>query len=191
MEERVDLGPCRAIRHDGAADRVAVLLPGQFYPTRAPALWFAREALGARGWRTLEVLGEPGEHEDPLAWERWCAERVIEAAGPARVVVIGKSLASLLAGEVSDRALEAVWLTPLLNEPAVIDGLARARRPTLLVGGSADPTWRPEAVPGKDTIDVLELSGCDHTLEIPGDPMASLAGLGRMTDAIMRFADRA
>jgi hypothetical protein len=57
--ERVDLGPCRAIRREGDAERVAVLLPGQSYPIRAPVLWFAREAAMSRGWRALEVLGEP------------------------------------------------------------------------------------------------------------------------------------
>jgi hypothetical protein len=105
--------------------------------------------------------------------------------------VIGKSLASLLAADISDRALHAVWLTPLLNERRVIDGVARARRPALLVGGSADETWRPDAVPRERDIDVLELPGADHSLEIPGDPVASLAGLGQMTEAIIRFADRA
>jgi len=189
--ERIDLGPCRAIRHDGDADRVAVLLPGQFYPTRAPALWFAREAAMAQGWSALEVLGEPGEHEDPLAWERWCAERAIEAASPAQVLLIGKSLASLLAGEISDRDLPAVWLTPLLNEPSVIAGLARARRPALLIGGTADPTWRPDALPREREISLIELPGADHALEVPGDPVASLGGLAQMTDAVMRFAERA
>ena len=189
--ERIDLGPCRAIRHEGDADRVAVVLPGLFYPTRAPALWFAREAAMAQGWSALEVLGEPGEHEDPLAWERWCAERAIEAASPARVLVIGKSLASLLAGEISDRDLPAVWLTPLPHEPSVIAGLARARRPALLVGGSADPSWRPDAVPSEREFRLVELSGADHALEVPGDPVVSLRALGQMTDAIMRFAERA
>jgi hypothetical protein len=189
--ERIDLGPCRAIRHGGDEDRVAVLLPGQFYPTRAPALWFAREAAMARGWSALEVLGEPGEHEDPLTWERWCAERAIEAASPSRVLVIGKSLASLLAAEISDRNLPAVWLTPLLNEPSVIDGLARARRPALLVGGTADPTWRPDALRGEREIDLLELPRADHALEVPCDPVTSLAGLRQMIEAVMRFADRA
>jgi len=189
--ERVDLGPCQAIRHDGDAGRVAVLLPGQFYPTRAPALWFAREAAMARGWSALEVLGEPGQHEDPLGWEQSCAERALEAAGEARVLVIGKSLASLLAGAISDRSLPAVWLTPLLHLPAVIDGLARTARPTLLVGGTADPSWRVDALPAGGSIDVLELRGADHALEIRGDPVVSLEGLGRMTGAIMDFADRA
>lgn len=187
--ERVDLGPCRAIRYEGDENRVAVLLPGHFYPTQAPALWFAREAAMARGWSALEVLGLPGEHEDPLAWEEQCAGRALEAAGSARVLVIGKSMASLLAGAVADRDLAAVWLTPLLNEPAVLDGLARARQQTLLVGGGADPTWRPDALPSEPGIDVLELPHADHTLEVPGDPVTSLAGLGQMTEEIMRFAD--
>ena len=144
----------------------------------------------ARGWSALEVLGEPGEHEDPLAWERWCAERAIEVASPARVLVIGKSLASLLAGEISDREVPAIWLTPLFDEPSVISGLARARRPALLVGGSADPTWRPAALPREREIGLVELPGADHALEVPGDPVTTLAGLSQMTEAIMQFADR-
>jgi hypothetical protein len=89
VEERVDLGPGRAIRHAGDPGRCAVLLPGRFYPTRAPALWFAREAAMSRGWSALEVLDEAGEREDPLGWERECSERAMDAAGNARVLVIG------------------------------------------------------------------------------------------------------
>jgi len=75
----------------------------------------------AQGWSAIEVLGEPGEHPDPLGWERASFERALEAAGAAQVLVIGKSLASMFAAEVSERGLPAVWLTPLLS----------AGRPTL------------------------------------------------------------
>jgi hypothetical protein len=84
-----------------------------------------------------------------------------------------------------------IRLTPLLNEPSVIDGLARARRPALLVGGGEDATWRPGALPSERDIGLVELPGADHALEVPGDPVTSLAGLRQMTEAIMRFADRA
>ncbi len=168
-----------------------MLLPGQFYPTRAPALWFAREAVMSRGWSVLEVLGEPGEHDDPLGWERECAERAIRVAGEARVLVIGKSLASLLAGDVAERELPAVWLTPLLTESAVVDGLARTRRPALLAGGDADPTWRPEALPaGAEQLKVLELPGVDHAVQVPGDVGASLDALKALIDGIVAFVDR-
>jgi len=190
MQERIDLGPGRAIRHNGDPGRCAVLLPGRFYPTRAPGLWFAREAAMASGWSALEVLGEPGEHQDPLGWERACAERAIEAAGTARVLVIGKSLASLLSGEVSDRGLPAVWLTPLLGESEVVDGLARARRPTLLASGDADPTWLTDALPANPELEVLALPGVDHGLQVAGDLGASLAALRRLSEAVARLAER-
>ncbi len=66
----------------------------------------------SRGWSALEVLGEPGEHDDPLGWERECAERAMQAAGEARLLIIGKSIASLMAGQVAERDLPAVWLAP-------------------------------------------------------------------------------
>lgn len=184
MAERIDLGPCTAIRHDRSPDRYAVLLPGMVYPTRAPVLWFAREAAMALGYSTLEVLGEPVDHADQLGWERECAERAINEAGSAHVVVIGKSLASLLAAEVSDRNLSAAWLTPPLTEPAMSDALGSVRSPTLVLGGTADPMWRRDAIPDNPALEVVELPGVDHALQVPGDPGASIEALRQMTDAL-------
>lgn len=76
-----------------------------------------------------------------------------------------------------------------IDWPAVLDGLTRAPRPTLLVGGSADQTWRPDALPADHSLELLELPGREHTLEVPGDPVTSLAGFGQMTEEIRRFAD--
>jgi hypothetical protein len=190
MPERIDLGPCAAIRHDGGSDHYAVLLPGMVYPTRAPVLWFAREAAMAVGYSALEVLGEPVEHADQVGWERDCAERAIAAVGSASVVVIGKSLASLLAAEIADRNLPAAWLTPPLTEPAMIDGLTRVRSRALLLGGTADPMWRSDAIPDNPVLEVVELPGVDHSLQVPGDPIASLEALRRMVEALSGWLQR-
>lgn len=190
MAQRIDLGPCLAIRHDGSAERCAVLLPGMVYPTRAPVLWFAREAALGLGYSALEVLGEPVEHADHLGWERACAEKAIAQVGSARVVVIGKSLASLLAGEISDRGLPAAWLTPPLTEPSMIDALHRVRTPTLLLGGTADAMWQAEAIPDNPALRVVELPGVDHALQVPGDVGASLDALRHMTEALSRWLQR-
>lgn len=184
MPERIDLGPCTAIRHDVSPGRYAVLLPGMVYPTRAPVLWFAREAAMALGYSVLEVLGEPVEHTDMLGWERDCAESAVAEAGSARIIVIGKSLASLLAGEISDRNLPAAWLTPPLNEPSMIDGLTRVRSPTLVLGGTADAMWKADAIPDNPALHVVELAGVDHALQVAGDPAASLDALRQMTEAL-------
>jgi hypothetical protein len=189
VPERLELGRCAVLRHDGDPARCAVLLPGRFYPTRAPVLWFAREAVMAHGWRALEVLGEPGGGPDPLGWERDCAERALEHCGDAQTLVIGKSLASLLAAAVSERGLPAVWLTPLLVEATVTDALARTEQPTLLIGGTADSMWERDAIPDNPALEVLELVGLDHALQRPGDPHAGLDALRRLTDAVGRLVD--
>jgi hypothetical protein len=186
--ERIDLGPGSGIRHAGDPGRCAVLLPGMFYPTRAPVLWFAREAVMAQGWSAIEVLGEPGLQADPLAWERERADQAVAAAGDGRVLVIGKSLASRLAGSVSDRGLAAAWLTPVLTKSEVVEGLRRASQPTLLVGGTADSLWDRSAIPDNPVLEVLELPGVDHVLQVPGDPGASLDALRRMVEALGRLA---
>jgi hypothetical protein len=158
------------------------------YPTRAPVLWFAREAALAEGWSALEVLGEPGDHPNAVEWQRAAAEAALAAAGSGRVLVIGKSLATLLAGHVSDLDLPAVWLTPALTESAVSEGLARARRPTIVLGGSEDDFWRPNEIPSNPALEVIELPGLDHALQVPGDPLASLDTLRHVVDAVRRMA---
>jgi hypothetical protein len=185
---RIDLGPCAALLHDGDPARCAVLLPGMRYSTQAPLLWFARSVALARGWSALEVLDSLPEGDEPFAWARDRARRALDAVADAsEVVAVGKSLASGAAGIVADRLLPAVWLTPLLNERRVVDDVGRAARPALLVGGSADDAWVPDAVPDHGLLEVVHLDGLDHSLERPGDPMASLDALRVVTGRVDRF----
>jgi hypothetical protein len=82
-----------------------------------------------------------------------------------------------------------VWLTPLLGQARVVDDIARASRPALLVGGSADDTWRPDALPDSGLLEIVHLDGLDHSLQRPGDPGASLQALRAVTERIGRFLD--
>jgi hypothetical protein len=185
---RIDLGPCDGLLHDGDAARCVVLLPGMQYSTQAPLLWFARSAALARGWSALEVLDALPEGEEPFAWARDRARRALDRAAEfAEVVVVGKSLASGAAGIVADRLLPAVWLTPLLDRRNVVDDLGRAARPALLIGGSADDAWEPDALPDHGLLEVVHLDGLDHSLERPGDPMTSLHALRAITARIDEF----
>ena len=173
--------------HRPDAPRRVVLLPGARYPTRAPLLWFAREVAVARGYGTLEVLDEPAAGEDPFAWARDRARRALDHQPTELDVVVGKSLSSDVAGLAADRELPAIWLTPLLDRPGIVAALARTTRPTLLVGGTADPTWLPDAIPDNVMLDRLQLDGLDHGLQLPGDPQASLAALRKVVKKIDRF----
>jgi hypothetical protein len=184
----IDLNPDEAILHEGDEARCAVVLPGVRYFSQAPLLWFAREAAQARGWSVLELSERAPADEDPFAWMRDRAARALDSvSGVATVVVIGKSLGSAAAPLVAERGLPAVWLTPLLIRPEVVSGLDEASAPALLIGSAADPTWAGGTQPGGDAIEVVELDGLDHTLQVPGDPLASIDVLRQVTERIGSF----
>jgi pimeloyl-ACP methyl ester carboxylesterase len=175
--------------HRPDAPRRVVLLPGARYPTRAPLLWFVREVAIARGYGVLEVLDEPPAGEDPFAWVRDRAQRAL-GHGPSELdVVVGKSLSSDVADLAAERGLAAIWLTPLLDRPGIVAALARTTRPTLLVGGTADPTWLPDVLSDNVMLDRLQLEGLDHGLQLPGDPQASLGALKKVVKKVDRFLD--
>jgi hypothetical protein len=183
----IDLNPGEAILHDGDPGRRVVLLPGVRYFSQAPLLWFAREAAQAAGWSVLELSERAPADEEPFDWMRDRAERCLEAASADTVAVIGKSLGSAAAPLTAERGLPAVWLTPLLIRPDVVSALASSSAPSLLVGSAADPTWANGEQPGGDSVEILEFEGLDHSLQVEGDPLASLDVLRQITERIGAF----
>jgi hypothetical protein len=183
----IDLNPGEAVLHEGDPARCAVILPGVRYFSQAPLLWFAREAAEAGGWSVLELSERAPADEEPFAWMRDRAERALDATDAGTVAVIGKSLGSAAAPLVAERGLAAVWLTPLLVRPDVVQALAASTAPALLVGSTADPTWADGERPEGDAIEILELDGLDHSLQVDGDPLASLDVLRQVTERIGAF----
>ena len=186
----IDLNPGEAILREGDPARRVVLLPGVRYFSQAPLLWFAREAAQAGGWSVLELSERAPADQEPFAWMRDRAERALDASDAGTVVVIGKSLGSAAAPLVAERGLAAVWLTPLLIRPEVVSALAGSSAPCLLVGSSADETWVNGEQPGGDSVEVVEFDGLDHSLQVEGDPLASLDVLRQVTKQIAAFLDR-
>lgn len=182
MSDRVDLGPATAEVWPGTRDARVVLLPGARYGSQAPLLWFAREVALSLGASVVAV--DPGPGGDPAAS---AAAALDLEPRLARQVVIGKSLASLAAGVVAEREHAAIWLTPLLRRPEVVEALAAGRAPTLLVGGTGDEWWQPGSLPSRPQLHVAELPGLDHSLQVPGDPDASLRALGEVVAIVTRF----
>ena len=161
-----------------------VLLPGARYNSQAPLLWFAREAAQAEGWSVLELDERAPEEGDQFEWMRGRARAALDEAGTEHVVVLGKSLGSAAAPLVDG---PAIWLTPLLIRPEIVEALQAATAPALLVGSPDDPTWGDGNLPDNDMLDVLELPGLDHSLQVSRDPRASLDVLGRVTERVGAF----
>jgi hypothetical protein len=186
----MDLDPGEAVLHEGGPERCVVLLPGVRYFSQAPLLWFAREAAQAAGWSALEVTERAPADADPFAWMGERARSALDAAEARQVVVVGKSLGSAAAPLAAERELPAVWLTPLLVRPDVVGALEAASAPALLVGSSADPTWAGVAPPANDLLERVEFDGLDHSLQVEGDPLASLDVLREVTEHIAGFLER-
>jgi hypothetical protein len=84
----------------------------------------------------------------------------------------------------------AAWLTPLLTRPDIVAALAATSSPALLIGSPDDPSWGAGELPDNPLLDVLELPGLDHSLQVDGDPLASLDVLRTVTERIGAFFDR-
>ncbi len=172
----------------------ALLLPGRGYGPTTGLLWYAGDVPVRRGAR-LHRHSWAGAVPDPFAptTEGWVTGQVASLldGGPelgARPLLVGKSLGSHAAGLAADRALPAIWLTPLLTVPWVVAALERTPAPFLLVGGTADTLW-DGAVARRLTPHVLEVTDADHGMSVPGPAVASVTVLARVVDAMETFLD--
>jgi hypothetical protein len=186
----IDLDPGEAILHEGDPERCVVLLPGVRYFSQAPLLWFAREAAEAAGWSVLEVSERAPAGQEPFEWILERAEGALNATSATQVALVGKSLGSAAAPLATQRALPAVWLTPLLIRPEVLAALGATDRPTLIVGSPADPSWGNGDLPENEALEVMELDDLDHSLQREGDPLGSIDVLRTVTERVAGFFER-
>lgn len=186
--EDIDLGVCKGRWYAGDPARVAIVLPGARYLPFAPLLWFARSVATNRDWSVLEVWDEYLDRsDDPWRWAEDRADAALARIGDATVVLVTKSLTSHAVRVAAQRNLSGIWLTPLLHNDEIAAGFAALQAPALLIGGTADESWDVSAASRHD---VLEIEGADHALQLPEDPAASVAALGRIVDRMDEFVGR-
>lgn len=178
-------------RHAADRDRVALVLPGLTYTPARPLLHFLARALHGRGWTVQEVWWNPPA-EDGLRQEyvERQARAALEREEARNILVVAKCLGTRFLPEAARRGLAGIWLTPMLDIPAVATAVRRSSAPSLLVGGTADPHWTPAAIRASSG-EILELPGADHGLEIPGDVCGSLNVLATVVQATEEFAETA
>ena len=173
--------------YQGANGRTALLLPGVNYSPNHPLLYYAQKVLLAQGWSVEEVWWNPEDLSSEEAVIRK-ASAALDKVADHNPLVIGKSIGSLALPLVAQLGWPAIWLTPLLHRPALIVALKSATNKTLLVGGTADDTWN-SATAKASGWQVLEMPGADHSLEIPGDPLASTKLLSDLVATMESFVE--
>jgi hypothetical protein len=180
-----------AFEPEGSPVGTALVIPGRGYPPAAPLLFFAGFALLQHGWSVRQVWWDPPAHESDEQTTAWVRARVEEALPTdGRVLLVAKSLGTYAAPLAAERGLEAVWLTPVLQVPALVDAIAANPARQLLVGGTADDlAWRPEVareLAGRGC-DVCEIPGADHALMVPGDTVRGVEVHAEVARALDRF----
>ncbi|MGC1209990.1 MAG: alpha/beta hydrolase [Micromonospora sp.] len=168
------------------AERRAVLIPGVGYDTRAPLFAYVGEALRRLGFETHEITWQVPRDLPADRTADWVREQVTPALENGADLLVGKSLGTFATGLAADHGLAAVWLTPLLNHPDIVDALGRATAPFLLVGGTADKLWNGE-VARRLSPHVVEIPDADHSMLVPGPLARSAEVLGQVCTAVEDF----
>ena len=201
--------PNEFLRREGAADHLAVLLPGFAYSCDVPLFYYAENLLLDGGADVLRVEyasnRRPGFRDLPeaeqlarLLADASAAYRAALARRPYReATLIGKSLGTVAMGhvltaEAMPNRSRAVWLTPLLREGRLREQMRRFGGPSLLAIGSDDPHHDPALLDeltgaGWETVVV---NGADHSLDVAGDAVASVRAVERVVRAVGSFLAR-
>jgi pimeloyl-ACP methyl ester carboxylesterase len=199
------------VRQDAGAKHLGILLPGVAYTTDMPLLYYARTVLLALGADTLSVEANyhrlPGfRAAGPADQYRWVTTDAANACGAAlaqrpyeRLTLVGKSLGTfamgyLVAGDQRLARADCIWLTPLLKQEVLRGQIQGARPRSLFVSGGADSLY--DAVAQQHLAEALGaqsvvIDGADHSLEILGDPSASLRALEHVVAVIRDFLNEA
>ncbi len=131
---------------EGESRGVGLVLPGRAYSPAAPLLEVARCALLEHGFTVQLVWWDAASRaeadvSDPEPWVRRQVEAALADEVADHVVLVGKSLGTHAASYAAERGLDAIWLTPLLVDPRLVEGIAANAGRQLLVGGRADELW--------------------------------------------------
>jgi hypothetical protein len=170
----------------------AVVLPGgQYGGPIAPMLMYGGDVAQRRG-ATVHRHKWSRPHSMALSpqTETWVRDEISPVLDglAGRPLLIGKSLGTAAAAVAAERALPAVWLTPLLDQPWEVEALDRATAPFLLAGGTADPYW-DGVVARRLSPHVLEVDAADHGMYVPGPLTDTIAVLRAVVVAIEEFLD--
>lgn len=197
--------PNTFIRQQDETSHAAIILPGLGYTAQMPLLFYITNHLLALGADVLQVnydymtafrtLDRAAQHrrltaDADAAYRALCEQRPYD-----RITVVGKSLgtlamAHLFATHPFPAHADALWLTPVLNNPHVRAQITAFDGPSLLVIGTADQFYDADVLaeigetPARTFI-VIE--GADHGMNVGDDVIQSIHALETTMRAIITF----
>lgn len=191
-------------RHAEGAAGLLLALPGNLYGPDGALLFYPSVLLGARGWDTLALtygfqsaMSGAGPEAVASAMTE-CAAAIgsaLEGRSYSRIGLLAKSLGCGIAAQLclSEQALAAArvaYLTPMLGTSLFDPLFTQTRQPAYLAQGTADSFYDAAALDALRETRAFFLTlveGADHSLIVPGDLVASIAALERVTREVIAF----
>ncbi len=194
------------IRQERATEHLGIVLPGLGDSAGMPVCYYPGLVLRDLGADLLNVeytytrTDFPSlSEEEQIGWLRADVGAAVQAGLAQRryrrVTLVGKSIgtlamAALFAARPALPVSECIWLTPVLRSATVREAIARGGQRSMLAIGAADSYYRPELIPDLERgLDrkALVIPNADHSLEIAGDPLASLKAMELLVQEIVSF----
>ncbi|WP_100372361.1 alpha/beta family hydrolase [Bacillus sp. FJAT-45037] len=190
------------LKQEEKTNKLAIMLPGAGYTTKAPLLHFSTGLFYNEGYDILHVNYTYNQEElAQLKAQDFITgvERAVEAELDGRhydsVYVVAKSLGTIaLSSMVRDKkfssTMKAVWLTPLINKDEVFDAMMNSVYKSLCVIGDQDPYYskkRIDELKSHDTMTCKVIPGANHGLQLDHDVMKSIDLLKEVMEEIKKF----
>lgn len=188
-------------------DHLALILPGLNYTCDMPLLYYSAQFLVADGADVLQVKYDythnTPEKPVPLHEKVTQLEKdviditkvALEQRKYEHLTIIAKSLGTLgvpalIKTGFSAKVKTCVYLTPILKELVSQKELIQSCSKNLFVIGTSDPYYDPGLIrelinPQGDNFMIID--GVNHSLEFPGDPLASLRVLDEVARKLETF----
>jgi hypothetical protein len=169
---------------------VALILPGAGYTVQGPLLYWPVLAMTRAGWDVWSINWHADVQgpapKDIGQFVEDAVSQALHEMPDAPTAVVGKSLGTYALPHFLDWEIQAAWITPILSDARIAEAARRASDRHLFVGGTADPTWRPEEISNAHTETIVVEDG-NHSLEVPDtewrhSATGQLEILGRLID---------
>lgn len=194
--------PNTYFEQDEPSDYAAIVFPGRKYPCQAPLLHYTTLALLEQKADVLWVNYDRHPGYDSFRDEellQCCIEDAEEACSMLLqykrykfLTLIGKSLGTMVMGHMLSEGLfsayvSAVWLTPMLKMPKLLEQMQWATISSLYVVGTADEAYDAklmQSVQEKTKGQVIAIEGANHSLEIGTDVYKSLEAMKQIIQGV-------
>ncbi|MBO8178474.1 MAG: alpha/beta hydrolase [Bacillus sp. (in: Bacteria)] len=184
--------PYTLIRRPAETNRLAVMLPGAGYTTQGPLLYYATGIMVQNGYDVLHVNYSYEKSPDLEEFQqdvRAVVNEVLREHTYEQFCFIAKSMGTVVlpmfVNEERFANASFIWLTPLVTNDLVYDGMLKGIHQSLYIIGDNDPYFHAERI--EQFPEAVIMKGADHSLGTDTSVLQSIDWLKEVMVAIEKW----